>query len=47
MDFVPDAAEFSQVMSHATAPAFVLGAVAAFVAVLLSRMTKVVNRIRR
>ena len=36
----------SQVMSQATAPAFVLGAVAAFVAVLLNRMTSVIERIR-
>ena len=33
-------------MSQATAPAFVLGAVAAFVAVLLNRMTSVIERIR-
>lgn len=41
-----DAAELSQVMSQATAPAFVLGAVAGFVAVLLNRMTILVERIR-
>jgi hypothetical protein len=46
MDLVPDAAEFSQVMSQATAPAFVLGAVAAFIAVLLARMLVVMDRIR-
>jgi hypothetical protein len=34
MNVVPDAGQLSQVMSQATAPAFVLGAVAAFVAVL-------------
>jgi hypothetical protein len=33
-------------MSQATGPAFVLGAVAAFIAVLLSRMTLVIERIR-
>jgi len=35
-----------RVMSQATAPAFVLGGVAAFVAVLLNRMTSVIERIR-
>jgi len=33
-------------MSQATAPAFVLGAVAGFVAVLLNRMTILIERIR-
>jgi hypothetical protein len=47
MDLIPDAGQPSQVMSQATGPAFVLGAVAAFIAVLLSRMTKVIKRIRR
>jgi hypothetical protein len=42
MNVVPDAGQLSQVMSQATAPAFVLGAVAAFVAVLLNRMTSVI-----
>jgi len=46
MDFPPDAAQLSQLMSQATAPAFVLGAVAAFIAVLLGRMTNVIERIR-
>jgi hypothetical protein len=46
MDLVPDAGQLSQVMSQATGPAFVLGAVAAFIAVLLSRMTVVIDRIR-
>src|SRR5271166_1423705 len=43
---IPDAGQLSQVMSQATAPAFVLGAVAGFVAVLLGRMTSVIDRIR-
>ena len=43
---VPDANELSRVISEATAPAFVLGAVAAFVAVLLNRMTIIIERIR-
>jgi hypothetical protein len=46
MDYVPDADQLSQVMSQATAPAFVLGAVAAFIAILLGRMTTVLDRIR-
>ena len=46
MDLVPDAAQLSRLMLQATAPAFVLGAVAAFVAVLLGRMTNVLDRIR-
>jgi uncharacterized membrane protein YgcG len=43
----PDAlpvAQVSQVIVHATAPAFLLGAVAAFVAVLITRMNRVVDR---
>jgi Protein of unknown function (DUF2721) len=46
MDLVPDAQQLSQVMSQATAPAFVLGAVAGFISILLGRMTTVVDRIR-
>jgi len=43
---LPEAGELSQVISQATAPAFVLGAVAAFVSVLLNRMTIIIERIR-
>jgi hypothetical protein len=46
MDIIPDAGQLSQVISQATGPAFVLGAVAAFIAVLLSRMQMVLDRIR-
>jgi hypothetical protein len=46
MNFVPDAGQLSQVMSQTTGPAFILGAVAAFIAVLLSRMNVVIERIR-
>ena len=42
----PDAQQLSQLMSQATAPAFVLGAVAGFVSILLGRMTAVIDRIR-
>ena len=44
---VPDAVELSKVMTEATAPAFVLGAVAGFTSILLGRMTSVIERIRR
>jgi hypothetical protein len=46
MNVVPYTGQLSQVMSQATAPTFVLGAVAACVAVLLNRMTSVIERIR-
>lgn len=46
MVLIPDANQLSQVMSQATGPAFVLGAVAAFIAVLLGRMAVVMDRIR-
>jgi hypothetical protein len=42
----PDAVQLSHVISEATAPAFVLGAVAGFVSILLTRLTAVVERIR-
>jgi len=46
MDLIPDTNQLSQLMSQAAGPAFVLGAVAAFIAVLLSRMQMVLDRIR-
>ena len=42
----PDAVQLSRVIAQATAPAFVLGAVAGFVSILLGRMTTVLDRIR-
>ena len=42
----PDAAQISHAMSEATAPAFVLGAVAAFISVLLGRVTIILDRVR-
>jgi hypothetical protein len=42
----PDAGQLSHAMSEATAPAFVLGAVAGFISILLGRMTMVLDRIR-
>ena len=42
----PDAVQLSQVISQSTAPAFLLGAVAGFVSILLGRMNAIVDRIR-
>jgi hypothetical protein len=41
-----DPASLSEVISHATAPAFMLGAVAGFVSILVSRLNMVIDRIR-
>ena len=46
MNFVSDTGQLSQVMVQATAPAFILGAVAGFVSILLGRTTSVIDRIR-
>src|SRR5262245_48628809 len=46
MNFLPEAEQLSHILSLATAPAFLLGAVAAFVAVLMNRLSGVVERIR-
>jgi hypothetical protein len=46
MDLLPDAGQLAHAMSEATAPAFVLGAVAGFISILLGRMTMVIDRIR-
>jgi hypothetical protein len=43
---VADLQHLAQVISQATAPAFLLGAVAGFLAVLMARMTGIVDRIR-
>jgi hypothetical protein len=40
----PTAAQLSQVISEVTAPAFLLGAVAAFISVLISRMNRIIDR---
>jgi hypothetical protein len=42
----PDAVQLSHVISQSTAPAFLLGAVAGFVSILLGRMNSIVDRIR-
>jgi hypothetical protein len=41
-----DLDQLSQVISHATAPAFMLGAVAGFVSILITRMNGIIDRIR-
>ena len=40
----PSVSELSQVISQAAAPAFLLGAVAAFIAVLISRLNRIIDR---
>jgi len=40
----PSVAQLSQVIAQVTAPAFLLGAVAAFISVLISRMNRVIDR---
>lgn len=42
----PTATQLSQVIAHVTAPAFLLGAVAAFISVLISRMNRIIDRSR-
>src|SRR5215472_6761798 len=46
LSVAPDAVQLSQVISQATALAFVLGAVAGFVSILLGRLNAVIERIR-
>jgi hypothetical protein len=43
---IPDADQISHAVSQSTGPAFLLGAVAAFISVLLGRITNVLERIR-
>lgn len=40
----PSVSQLSQVIAQVTAPAFLLGAVAAFISVLISRMNRVIDR---
>jgi len=40
----PSVNQLSQVISQAAAPAFLLGALAAFIAVLISRMNRIIDR---
>lgn len=46
MELVPDIERLTQIFSHAIAPAFFLGAVAAFVSLMMSRLTAVHERIK-
>jgi hypothetical protein len=41
-----DLDHLSQIISHALAPAFLLGAVAAFVSILIGRMNGIIDRVR-
>jgi Protein of unknown function (DUF2721) len=41
-----DLNQLSQIISHATAPAFLLGAVAGFVSILITRMNSIIDRVR-
>jgi hypothetical protein len=41
---MPSVSQLSQVISQAAAPAFLLGALAAFIAVLISRLNRVIDR---
>jgi hypothetical protein len=40
----PTVSQLSHVISHAAAPAFLLGALAAFIAVLISRLNRIIDR---
>jgi hypothetical protein len=42
----PDLDQMSVAISHATAPAFMLGAVAAFLSILISRLERIVDHVR-
>ena len=44
--FIPDAQRLSQIFSNALAPTFFLGAVAAFVSLMSSRLSAVIERVR-
>jgi hypothetical protein len=46
IDFVPDAQRLSEIFSQAIAPTFFLGAVAAFVTLMTSRLSSVMHRVQ-
>ena len=46
MALVTDIDQLSQAISHATAPAFMLGAVAAFLSILIARLERVADKMR-
>jgi hypothetical protein len=43
---VSDIDQLSEAISHATAPAFMLGAVAGFLSILVSRLQRIIDRLR-
>ena len=45
-DFVPDTQRLSEIFSQALTPTFFLGAVAAFVSLMASRLSAVIERVR-
>lgn len=46
-NFIPDADRLAQMFSQAAAPTFFLGAVAAFISLMASRLSAVIERIRQ
>jgi hypothetical protein len=46
LEFIPDTQRLAQIFSQATAPTFFLGAVAAFVSLMSSRLAATIERIR-
>jgi uncharacterized protein DUF2721 len=46
LNFIPDAQRLAQIFSQAVAPTFFLGAVAAFVSLMASRLSVVIDRVR-
>ena len=46
LESVSDIDQLSQAITHATAPAFMLGAVAGFLSILFSRLQRVADRVR-
>jgi hypothetical protein len=42
----PSVTQLSQVIGHAIAPAFILGAVASFISVLVTRLNRIIDRCR-
>lgn len=46
LNFIPDAQQLAQIFSNAVAPTFFLGAVAAFITLMNSRLLTVMGRIQ-
>jgi hypothetical protein len=47
LDRIPDSGQLASIFSQATAPAFMLGAVAGFISILMSRLNGLLDRIRK